>query len=141
MRCFSRAVPLGNASRLSNAELYVGPPPAFLNISTRLDVQTGDNVLISGFIITGSRPATVVLRGIGPSLGMAGTLADPVVELHDSAGAAIAMNDNWKDDPDQMKQIMDSGLAPTDDLESALYQTLDPGAYTLILKGRATQRA
>ncbi len=121
---------------LANAEIYVGPPPSLLNISTRLDVRTGDNVLISGFIIAGSRPATVVLRGMGSSLAMPGALADPMIEVHDSSGAVVAMNDNWQDDPGQEQQILASGLAPANELESALYQILEPGAYTLVLKGQ-----
>ncbi len=126
---------LGNAVSIASAELYLGPPPALLNISTRLDVQTGDNVLISGFIITGEQPATVVLRGIGPSLGLPGGLSDPMIELHDVSGAILAMNDNWADDPEEQK-VLDAGLAPTNDAESALWQVLEPGAYTVILRGQ-----
>ncbi len=126
---------LGNSVSIASAELYLGPPPALLNISTRLDVQTGDNVLISGFIITGSQPATVVLRGIGPSLALPGGLSDPIIEVHDASGAILAVNDNWKDDPEKQK-VMDAGLAPGDEMESALWQVLDPGAYTVILRGQ-----
>jgi hypothetical protein len=72
--------------------------PQLLNISTRLRVQTGDNVLIAGFIITGSAPKKVIIRGIGPSLtqfGISGTLADPLLELHEPGGFVV-VNDNWR---------------------------------------------
>jgi hypothetical protein len=120
-------------SALDSAELYVRLA-GLLNISTRLDVQTGDDVLIGGFIITGSEPEAVVVRGMGPSLAMPGALADPIIEVHDSSGALLASNDNWKDDPSQ-QHVIDAGLAPTSDLESALWGVLNPDAYTVILKG------
>src|SRR5262249_1120575 len=119
---------------LDSAELYV-QPASLLNISTRLDVQTGDNVMIGGFIVTGTESQTVVVRGLGPSLGLTGSLSDPLIEVHDSTGALIATNDNWKDDSNQ-QHVIDSGLAPTNGSESALWLTLDPGAYTVILKGK-----
>ena len=96
-------------------------------------VQTGDNVGIGGFIITGSAPKQVLLRGIGPSLsnfGVPNPLADPVLEF----GSII--NDNWMDDPVQKALIMATGLAPTNNLESAILVTLNPGLYTAILKGK-----
>ena len=71
-----------------------------LNISTRMRVQTGDNVLIGGFIITGNDAKKVILRAIGPSLtqfGVVDALADPVLELHGSDGSVITSNDNWKE--------------------------------------------
>jgi hypothetical protein len=103
------------------------------NISTRLLVGTGDNVLIGGFIVTGTASKEVIVRAIGPSLPLAGTLADPFLELHDVAGQLIASNDNWRSD--QEVAIMATGLAPNDDLESAIVMTLPPGAYTAILSG------
>jgi hypothetical protein len=115
-------------------------PTQPLNISTRLNVGIGDNALIGGFIITGTDPKLVVLRAIGPSLGvgtgMTGLLADPTLELHDSTGAVVATNDNWMDNSaaDQMV-LTNNNLAPTDNLESALVQTLDPGKYTAIVRG------
>jgi len=108
-------------------------PSNLLNISTRLNVQTGDNVLIGGFIITGTDPKKVIVRGIGPSLGafgVVGALADPTLELHEPDGTVVT-NDNWKDT--QEAEINDTGLAPSEDLESAIVPTLDPGAYTVIL--------
>src|SRR5216683_5679099 len=96
-----------------------------LNFSTRLRVQTGNNVLIGGFIITGTTTKSVILRAISPSLsaqGISGALQDPTLELHDHTGAIIASNNNWKDT--QMSQIEATGVAPTDDRESAILTTL-----------------
>jgi hypothetical protein len=112
-------------------------PPNLGNISTRLSVGTGDNVLIGGFIITGTGDKNVVVRGIGPSLGafgVNGALADPTLELHDQTGAIIATNDNWKDT--QEAAIVAAGFAPADDKESAIVQRLTPGAYTAIVSGK-----
>src|SRR5207244_8227256 len=79
------------------------PSPAqALNISTRMRVETGDNVLIGGFIVTGTAPKNVAVRGIGPSLarsGISDVLADPTLELRNSSGALLVQNDNWQDDP------------------------------------------
>jgi len=106
------------------------------NISTRLAVGTGDNVLIAGFIITGSSPKQLVLRGIGPSLaqlGVTSAMQDTTLELHDSTGAVIATNDDWQDDANA--QSIPAGLQPQDNLESALLVTLNPGVYSVVLRG------
>ena len=108
-----------------------------LNISTRLRVLGGDNVLIGGFIVTGSAPKKVIIRGIGPSLadfGLQGALADPTLELHDGTGSLIFSNDNWKDT--QKQEILDTTIPPANDLESAIVATLAPGAYTAIVRGK-----
>jgi WD40 repeat protein len=120
---------------LASAELYGKPMPTLLNISTRINVRTGDKVLIGGFIITGTERKTLIVHGIGPSLPMTGTLADPVIEVHGPSGEFLGSNDNWKDAATR-QQISDSGLAPSNDLESALWGTIDPGAYTVILSGK-----
>jgi CSLREA domain-containing protein len=114
------------------------PTPASqaVNLSTRMRVQTGDNVGIGGFIITGSTPKHVVLRAIGPSLtlfGVPDALADPVLELHGPGAFVTITNDNWRDT--QEAQIQADGLAPSNDLESAIDATLAPGAYTGIVRG------
>src|SRR5437868_9095625 len=93
--------------------------PAFaissaVNLSTRMVVQTGDNVLIGGFIIYGSGQKRIAVRAIGPSLPIAGTLGDPLLELHDAAGNIVATNDNWRSA--QEAEIIASGRAPADDL-------------------------
>lgn len=123
--------PDGNTSEFS-----IAFAPGLLNISTRLNVLTGDKVLIAGFIVTGTGPKNVIVRGIGPSLSGAGisdALMDPVLALHDSSGAALSTNDNWRDT--QESEIEATGLAPSDDSESAIVMSLDPGAYTAILAG------
>jgi hypothetical protein len=112
------------------------PPAQALNLSTRMRVQTGDNVGIGGFIITGAAPKHVLLRAIGPSItGLPGVLADPVLELHGPAGFTTVTNNNWQDDPAQAVLIQASGLAPTNNLEAAIDATLAPGAYTGVVKG------
>ena len=118
------------------------PNPAAhaLNLSTRLRVETGvDNAGIGGFIITGSVPKEVIIRGLGPSTGVANSLADPTLALFRAAGHLP--NDNWKLRPDgtsQQAEIEATGIPPTNDLESAIHATLAPGAYTAILRGNGT---
>jgi N-acetylneuraminic acid mutarotase len=110
------------------------PTSHLANISTRLTVRTGDNVLIGGFVISGSQPKRVIVRGLGPSLeGISALLADPVLELHQSNGTIIT-NDNWRDS--QEAEIIASGLAPTNNAESAIIATLPPGAHTAIVRGK-----
>ena len=104
-----------------------------VNISTRLVVETGDNVLIGGFIVYGAGQKTVAVRAIGPSLPLQGTLGDPVLELHDGSGVLIATNDNWR--TSQQAAIVAAGLAPADDRESALIATVATGSYTAIVRG------
>jgi hypothetical protein len=102
-------------------------------------VQTGDNVGIGGFIITGSTPKHVLLRAIGPSLtqfGVPDVLADPVLELHGPGAFATITNNNWRDDPVQEAAILATGIPPTNDFESAMDATLAPGNYTAIVKGK-----
>lgn len=106
-------------------------------------VDLGDNAGIGGFIITGSVSKHVVIRAIGPSLTSFGfpasdLLADPTLELHGPAGFQTVTNNNWKDS--QRTQIEASGLAPSNDLESAIDATLAPGNYTAIVRGNGTGR-
>jgi plastocyanin len=107
------------------------------NISTRLRVETGDNVLIGGFIVTGTQPKKVIVRAIGPSLSalFSGALADPTLELRDSSGVLIRANDNWRSD--QEAEILATTIPPSDDLESAIVETLpaNNSAYTAIVRG------
>jgi hypothetical protein len=105
------------------------------NISTRLRVQAADNAMIGGFIITGTGPKTVLVRGIGPSLPLAGALADPFIEVHGPAGELLATNDNWSDAATR-QEIIDSGLAPANELEPALWGVINPGAYTVVVRGK-----
>jgi hypothetical protein len=106
---------------------------ALLNMSTRGLIQTGDRVLIAGFVIAGNTQKAVMVRAIGPSIALSTALSDPMLELHDSTGKLIAINDNWK--TSQQEQIAASGLAPTDSREAALITTLSPGSYTAVVRG------
>jgi hypothetical protein len=103
------------------------------NISTRGFVQTGDNVLIGGLIVLGTNPANTIIRAIGPSLPVAGALANPTLELHDGNGAIIGSNDNWRSD--QEAEIIATTIPPTKDAESAIVATLAPGNYSAIVRG------
>jgi hypothetical protein len=107
-----------------------------MNLSTRMRVQTGDNVGIGGFIITGTAPKRVIVRAVAPSLGVPGSLADPVLELNGPAGFVTITNDNWRDDPVQEAAIIATGIPPTNNLESAIVVTLNPGPYTAIVRGK-----
>jgi hypothetical protein len=123
--------PDGNTSEFSPAFI-----PKLLNISTRMQVLTDDNVLIGGFIVTGFSPKKVIVRAIGPSLGSSGVqgaLADPTLELHQPDGSVIA-NDDWKES--QQAEIEATTIPPTDDRESAIVQALPPGGYTAIVLGK-----
>ncbi|MEY2502044.1 MAG: hypothetical protein QOI07_2378 [Verrucomicrobiota bacterium] len=103
-----------------------------VNLSTRMVVQTGDNVLIGGFIVYGSGTKKIAVRAMGPSLPLAGTLTDPLVELHDATGAIVASNDSWRSS--QQDLLIAAGLAPAKDAEAALIATINPGAYTVVVK-------
>jgi hypothetical protein len=115
------------------------------NISTRGFVSTGNNVLIGGFIVGpgGTGQTKVIIRAIGPSLsarGISGALQDPTLELHNSAGALIARNDNWKINDQthqsQENEVRATTIPPTDIRESAIVKTLTPGNYTAIVRGK-----
>ena len=112
---------------------------SLLNVSTRLRVLTGDNIAIGGFIITGSDPKKVIIRGLGPSLSAVGaTLADPTLELHQGS-TTLATNDNWKtrsDGSSQQAEVEATTIPPSNDFESAIVATLSPGAYTAVLAGK-----
>ena len=127
------------AGRIDIGSFEVQPPSPTrcLNFSTRLLVQTGEQVGIGGFIITGTGEKQVLLRAIGPSLAQVGVpnfLADPVMELHGPAGFTTVFNDNWRDT--QEAQIIATGLAPSNDLEPAILATVNPGNYTALVRGK-----
>ena len=112
------------------------PAAQAINLSTRMRVQTGGNVGIGGFIITGNVPIRVLIRAIGPSLtqlsGVPDALADPRLDLQ-GPGPSGGFNDNWRDT--QEAEIIATGIPPFNDLESAMLRTLNPGAYTAIVSG------
>jgi Alpha-galactosidase, CBM13 domain len=115
------------------------------NISTRSLVETGDDVMIGGFIVQGTQPKNAIIRAIGPELsqyGVPNPLADPTLELHDGNGALIASNNDWQQTiiggiitSNQVQGIQNSGHAPTDANESAIIANLPPGNYTAIVRG------
>ena len=109
------------------------------NISTRGLVGTGDNVMIGGFIISGSAPKRVMLRGLGPTLAqppfnIPGVLNDPTLELHGADGSLLVSNDNWTTAANAV-DITASGYAPPNPMEAAILVTLSPASYTAILRG------
>ena len=109
-----------------------------LNISTRARVQTGDNILIGGFIVSGPQSKRVIIRALGPSLvwsGVPGPLQNPTLELRDSVSDdALATNDDWRQT--QRDEIQATGVAPADERESAIVMTLPPGDYTALVRGK-----
>jgi hypothetical protein len=110
-----------------------------LNVATRLRVEPGDHALIAGLILSGSEQKKIIVRGIGPSLGSSGVpgpLADPTLELYDAAGQLLATNDDWRSS--QESEIQSSGVAPTNNLESAIIATIAPGNYTAVLRGKGS---
>jgi len=115
------------------------------NVSTRSFVQTGDNVMIGGFIVQGTQSRRVIVRAIGPELSQYGVpdpLQNPTLELHDGSGALIASNDDWQHTiiggiitSSQVQDIQNSDHAPADARESAILATLPPSNYTAIVRG------
>jgi glucose/arabinose dehydrogenase len=149
----------GFASGISNpVDLHVGPdgalyyltqggqvtrvqatPSQALNISTRARIETGDNVLIGGFIITGSGAKNVIIRGLGLSLpaNVPNRMADPVLELHAPSGAFITSNDDWRVPAQNETAVQATTLAPGNDSEPAIVASLQPGTYTAIMSGKS----
>jgi len=113
--------------------------PRLVNLSTRATVETGAAILIGGFIVEGPSPKKVIIRAIGPSLaafGLQNLLPNPQIALFDATPAQIASNDDWQtNSPADIQAIQNANLAPGDPRESALVQTLAPGAYTVQLSG------
>jgi hypothetical protein len=132
-----------NTSGVALIELYDLDQPSgkLSNISTRAFVSTGDNIVIAGVVLSdGAAPGRIVLRGIGPSLApgsfpVTAVLANPTLELRDEDGTLVLANNDWQDDSVQAAELTAAGLAPTNDLESAIAVTLSPGFYTVLLAG------
>jgi hypothetical protein len=110
------------------------------NISTRGFVRTAENVMIGGFILGGNPNTTqVAIRGVGPSLAQFGlnpVLDDPTLELRDSNGTLLVMNDDWQDDPASAAQLAAAGFALGDPKESGIFTSLPAGQFTAILAGK-----
>jgi hypothetical protein len=104
-----------------------------VNLATRGFVQTGDDVLIGGFIVTGPAQRALVLRGLGPSLTLAGKLEDPTLELFNANGDTLEFNNNWRDTQEAL--ISQTGIPPENDAEAAVYTLLPAGNYTAVLRG------
>ena len=137
------------ADDIAGAQALYGPPGAVGNVSTRLPVSTGDNILIEGFTVQGPAGSTkkIIVRAIGPSLaafGITDALPNPSLEIHDSnnGNATVATNDDWRTTQqaglitsDQVAEISATGLAPGNALESAIIANLSPGSYTAVVRG------
>ena len=112
-------------------------PGRLVNLSTRMQVGTGDNALIAGFIMRGTAPKRLAVRGLGPSTGLFGAISNPTLELHDSTGATIATNDNWGDAANK-QDVSDLGLAPSSPGEAVIVTTVPSSssgvAYTAIVR-------
>lgn len=132
----------GNSSGLTLVEVYdlnQAVDARLANISTRALVGTDDNIVIAGFMLGGNTNYDrIIVRGLGPSLsalGVPGGLADPTLQLRDANGSLLFVNNDWQENPDQVVEINAAGLAPTNNLESAMAVTLPPGPYTALLAG------
>ncbi len=132
----------GNSSGVALVEVYdlnAGADSKLANISTRAFVNTGDDIVIAGFILGGGAgDDRLIVRGLGPSLSGAGVpdvLANPRLELRDGNGALVFANNDWQDNPAQAAEIAAAGLAPGNNLEAAIAATLPPGVYTALLAG------
>jgi hypothetical protein len=121
----------GNISLSLRANSSVRPQLA--NISTRLKVGTGENVLIGGFIVTGADKKKLIVRAVGPSLPLGNKLLDPILALYDARGDLVYANDDWQDS--QETEIKATGIPPVEKFESAMVLSLSPGAYTAVLGG------
>jgi hypothetical protein len=114
--------------------VFLTAPTGTVNLSTRMFVGSGNEVLIGGFIITGNASENILLRAIGPSLPISSALQDPVLELHLGDGTLKTTNDNWKDN--QEATIRGTGVPPTDNRESALVAAFEPSNFTAIVRGK-----
>ena len=117
-----------------SAFVAVAARPQLANVSTRLKVGTGADVLIGGFIVTGPGSKKVIVRAIGPTSGVSGALQDPVVTLQDGNGQVLGSNDDWRDS--QEAAIIASGVPPGNEREAAIVETLQPGNYTATVRGK-----
>ena len=126
---------VGNTGGIGLVEIYdlEGETASELgNISTRGKVGLDDDALIGGIIVRGANPQNVLVRAIGPSLGVPNSLQDTRLELRDENGALLQANDNWRSD--QESEIEATGIPPNDDREAAVLRPLGPGAYTVIVR-------
>jgi len=129
---------VNNGTGIGVVEVYDLDPAAdarLVNISTRGNVQTGNNILFAGMAVTGPGSKNVIVRALGPSLNnVPGKMSDPTMELHDGNGNTLETNDNWVDSPNK-QAIIDSTVAPPNNVEPAIVRTLTAGIYTAVVKG------
>jgi inosine/xanthosine triphosphate pyrophosphatase family protein len=136
---------LDSTTGVALAEVYEvkSGDPELINISTRAFVNTGSSVEIGGFVVTGSQPAKVLVRAIGPTLsqfGVTGVLAQPSLSVVDSSGNAFASNTGWSTDANAATVASEMAAVgafplPTGSADSVLLLTLTPGAYTAVVSG------
>ncbi len=115
----------------------ISNPTSLANVSTRLPVGTDDSALIAGFILTGTQDKRVIIRAIAPSLGIPGQLPNPTLQLF-SGQTSLGFNDDWMNStPADRQAILDSGIPPNNNLESAIVRTLpaNNAAYTAVVRG------
>ena len=129
---------VNNGTGIGVVEVYDLDPAAnsrLVNISTRGSVQTGNDILFAGMAVTGAGSQKVIVRALGPSLNnVPGKMSDPTMELHDGNGGTLEVNDNWVDSPNK-QAIIDSTVAPPNNLEPAIVRTLTAGIYTAVVRG------
>jgi hypothetical protein len=128
---------VNNGTGIGVVEMYdldTAADAKLVNISTRGLVQTGNDVLFAGMAVVGGGSQKVIVRALGPSLTVTGKMSDPIMELHDGSGTLLETNDNWVDSPNK-QAIIDSTVAPPNNLESAIVRTLTAGTYTAIVRG------
>ena len=129
-----------NSTGIALGEIYALDPGGnseLINLSARAVTLTGNDVLIDGLVIAGNTSKNMLVRAMGPTLhrfGVNGELQNPVLDLYNSHGVLLRHNDNWRDAPNHA-QIQATGLAPSDNRESAIFMTLAPGTYTAIVRG------
>jgi N-acetylneuraminic acid mutarotase len=129
------AYEMGYAAADTNHVFIISSPSSgFANIATRNRIETGDKILIGGFIVTGTGTKRILVRAVGPSVPVPGTIGNPRVELFNASGQSMAVNDDWKSAPN-VGEIVDSTLAPRNDLEAAILATVSPGNYTAVVSG------
>ena len=133
----------GNTTGVGLLEVYdldSSPSVVLANISTRGIVQTGDNVMVAGFMLdAGDTTSRIVVRALGPSLagmGVSNPLNDPTLQLVNTNGVLVQQSDNWQEDGIQSAQLGTLSLAPSNALESAIVAILPPGSYTAIVADR-----
>jgi outer membrane protein assembly factor BamB/subtilisin family serine protease len=143
----SQVAGVNGTTGVALAEIYdadvASSTSSLVNISARADVGTGANILIAGFSIQGTQPASVLLRGIGPTLGTApfnvsGVLAQPEIDLYDSAGTKLDTNTGWGGSPALSTAFTETGAfqLPAGSADAAMIETLPAGNYTLQLSGQ-----